>query len=297
MVFDEFDYLPVIGGSVYINGMMRAQAGTGGKALPPHLPIGGPAYGPPPPTNEAEVFMGSQTVAVDGDAQSYQGLPVLTCQAIGAPAPTRPKGQPPKSLVLPSGVLLAIPAGPLVSVGGPPTVSLAALGARAAPSMFGKLGGMLRKAQRGGNRFGQAMRRVTDWASERAARTSKRLGLGPAAQRRIKNAVCTVTGHPVDVASGRVFTEHSDFASIVSWNQSFRFLSGDHEERFVRRRWQEHWCEYDPLGVPHSISLGAAGNRERSISHVQDWPCECSAPPSVHSRCLLQRSSSPDFIH
>ncbi|MDD9947852.1 MAG: hypothetical protein OXU20_42830, partial [Myxococcales bacterium] len=25
MVFDEFDYLPVIGGSVYINGMMRAQ--------------------------------------------------------------------------------------------------------------------------------------------------------------------------------------------------------------------------------------------------------------------------------
>ena len=70
IVFDEFDYIPGIGGTVYINGMMRAQAGTGGKATPPHVPIGGPSYGPPPPTNEAEVFMGSQTVSVDGDAMS-----------------------------------------------------------------------------------------------------------------------------------------------------------------------------------------------------------------------------------
>ena len=84
MVFDPVDYLPFIGATVYINGLPRAQAGTGGIALVPHLPLGGP-FGPPPPTNESEVFMGSSSVAVDGDAQSHLGLPVLSCQSIGMP--------------------------------------------------------------------------------------------------------------------------------------------------------------------------------------------------------------------
>lgn len=39
IVFDPFDYLPLIGATVKVNGLPRAQAGTGGRTLPPHFPI------------------------------------------------------------------------------------------------------------------------------------------------------------------------------------------------------------------------------------------------------------------
>jgi|GEM_PF-4617894 len=41
--------------------MPRAVAGTEGKAIPPHIPIGG-MFVPPLPSNECEMFMGSATV-------------------------------------------------------------------------------------------------------------------------------------------------------------------------------------------------------------------------------------------
>ena len=41
MLMDPFDYVPVVGATVMINGMPRAIAGTAGKAVPPHIPIGG----------------------------------------------------------------------------------------------------------------------------------------------------------------------------------------------------------------------------------------------------------------
>ncbi len=44
-----------------------------------------------PPSNESEIFMGSATVVVDDEPQSFLGLPVLSCQDIGMPAPPRPK--------------------------------------------------------------------------------------------------------------------------------------------------------------------------------------------------------------
>jgi uncharacterized Zn-binding protein involved in type VI secretion len=126
IVMDPLDYAPVIGATVMINGLPRAQAGTGTIQITPHLPLGGPLV--PPPTGEGEMFMGSLSVEVDGDAQSYFGLPVLTCQSVGMPAPFRPKGAPPKSLVLPTTALLATPMGMPVLIGGAPTISLMSLG-------------------------------------------------------------------------------------------------------------------------------------------------------------------------
>jgi RHS repeat-associated protein len=210
MVLDPFDYLPLVGATVFINGLPRAQAGTGGIAIVPHLPLGGP-FGPPPPGNEAEVFMGSATVATDGDAQSYLGLLALTCQSIGMPAPIRPKGQPAKSLMLPTSVVLSIPMGPLVLIGGPPTISLMALAFRAGFAALGPIGRAVRRAQRGAGRFGRAMRATSRRARRAGDALANALGLGPAARNRINRAVCTVTGHPVDVATGKVFTEKIDF--------------------------------------------------------------------------------------
>ena len=56
MVYDPMDFIPFIGATVMVNGMPRAQAGTGGKNVPPHIPMGGP-FMKPPIGNECEVFM------------------------------------------------------------------------------------------------------------------------------------------------------------------------------------------------------------------------------------------------
>ena len=230
MVMDPFDYIPVLGATVFINGLPRAQAGTGGIALVPHLPLGGPLA--PPPTNESEVFMGSATVCVDGDAQSFLGLLVLSCQSVGMPAPPRPKGQPPKSLVLPTSAVLSIPMGMPVMIGGPPTISLMSLAMAGAMKALGKLGGLIRRVQRADGVIGRAMRRITEAANDLGRKLADRLHLGNVARQRIRNAICTVTGHPVDVATGRVFTEQTDFELPgpipFAWKRSWSSTSTYH---------------------------------------------------------------------
>ncbi|SFK92825.1 hypothetical protein, partial [Lysobacter sp. cf310] len=50
IVLDPFDYLPFLGGTVHVNGIKRATAGTGGLNL--HIPMGAyhPAFLPKLPT-------------------------------------------------------------------------------------------------------------------------------------------------------------------------------------------------------------------------------------------------------
>lgn len=202
VVLDPFDYVPYIGGTVTVGGLKRAQAGTAGLSVP-HFPIGGVFI--KPPANESEIFMGSSTVAVDGDAFSYLALPVLSCQDIGIPAPGRPKGSPPKSLVLPTTVVLSIPLG--VLVGGAPTISLMALGMRFGMAALGKALKKLKALAKGSKRMKALSRRVHRWAKK----TMNRLGIPPSVQNRVHRAICSVTGHPVDLATGKVFSEALDF--------------------------------------------------------------------------------------
>ena len=56
---DPADYLPVIGASVYVNGIPRVQAGSEGSSpsVVPHIPMGGTFV--MPIGNEGESFMGS----------------------------------------------------------------------------------------------------------------------------------------------------------------------------------------------------------------------------------------------
>ena len=141
IVFDVFDYLPLIGTTVHINSIKRASAGTGGIAV--HIPVGGvwvpPLRAPGGPQIEDELFMGSKTVSVDGEPFSRIGMPVLSCNIIGLVPPfrlkraTKPK---PLSLTLPLTFNLAIPNN--VVVGGPPTINLMALLMRAGLSGLGK---------------------------------------------------------------------------------------------------------------------------------------------------------------
>ncbi|AIA25190.1 RHS repeat-associated core domain-containing protein [Kosakonia sacchari] len=141
IVFDVFDYLPLIGTTVHVNSIKRASAGTGGIAV--HIPVGGvwvpPLRAPGGPQIEDELFMGSKTVSVDGEPFSRIGMPVLSCNIIGLVPPfrlkraTKPK---PLSLTLPLTFNLAIPNN--VLVGGPPTINLMALLMRAGLSGLGK---------------------------------------------------------------------------------------------------------------------------------------------------------------
>jgi hypothetical protein len=75
MIFDVFDFIPLIGATVYVNGVPRAVAGTEGRNVPSHIPIGGSFT--LPPGNECEVFMGSATVLAEGEPLSRAGVPAL----------------------------------------------------------------------------------------------------------------------------------------------------------------------------------------------------------------------------
>lgn len=135
IVFDPFDYVPVLGATVTVCGMKRATAGTNATAI--HIPPGFPFAPPKLPDKDDELFMGSSTVVADGDPLSYTAVPVLSCQVAGMVGPPRPKKPgPPSLMVLPTTVNLAIPT--TVIVGGAPTISLMGMAMKGAFSALGK---------------------------------------------------------------------------------------------------------------------------------------------------------------
>ncbi|WNG32067.1 hypothetical protein F0U62_45180 [Cystobacter fuscus] len=268
IVFDPFDYLPLIGATVKVNGLPRAQAGTGGRTLPPHFPIGG-AFAKPP-GNENETFMGSSTVVVEDEPFTYMLLPVLSCQDIGMPSPPRKKGPGAKTLLLPTSIALSIPAGPPVFVGGPPTISLMGLGMQLA------LGGLLKglKKLRGLQKGSKRMEELSNRIHRKAAGVMDKLGMkSQRARDRVHKAICTLTGHPVDVVTGRVVTEMTDwelpgpiplrltrhYSSSLSWrdtamgygwNHSLDLAVWEEDGRVVYRAEDGRELEFDTRSLP-----------------------------------------------
>ncbi|MFO0576889.1 MAG: DUF6531 domain-containing protein [Polyangia bacterium] len=206
LVLDPMDWVPFIGASVKVNGLPRGQAGTAGKAIPPHIPIGGVFA--KPPTNESEIFMGSATVLADGEPLSRLGLPVLSCQDIGLRAPPRPKKKSKTvSMVLPTSVVLAIPMGQPVLVGGPPTISLMAIGMRIGMAALGRF-------------FKSGLgRRLLDKFQKFRQKLFKNLKPG--------FLKCNILkAEPVDITTGEVVVEQEDFALQwpvpLAWRRHYR---------------------------------------------------------------------------
>ena len=191
ILLDPFDFAPIIGSTVYVNGLPRATAGTGGRCLPPHIPIGGVFV--KPPANECDVFMGSSTVLADGEPLSFLGMPALSCHCIGMPPiPRLKKKRRVKSLVLPTTFVLAIPMGMPVLVGGPPTISMMALGMKAGMAALGKAFKKLRKLQKASRRI----KAMSDKIQNAAKKAMNKLGVPPSVQNKVHRAICSVTGHP-----------------------------------------------------------------------------------------------------
>jgi RHS repeat-associated protein len=200
MIIDPMDYIPFLGASVFIGPFPRASAGTAGKSFP-HIPMGGPFV--KPPMNESEIFMGSATVLADGDPLSYTALPVLTCQDIGMFSPPRKKPRRSFGMMLPTTVVIGIPLGMPVLVGGPPTISLQSVIARAAgPALK-----FARSLQRRSTRFAK----LSASMRARADKLSVDLKVPNSIRNKISDAICFITGHPVDIPSGKLFTKSLDF--------------------------------------------------------------------------------------
>lgn len=264
MLVDPTEYAPIIGGTVKINGMMRGVAGTGGKAVPPHIPIGGVFV--MPPGNECEMFMGSATVAIDGDPQSRLGDPALSCQSVGMPSIPRLKMHArPKTLMLPTSVVLAVPMGPPVMVGGPPTISLSGMAMKFGMAALGKAMKKLKKLQKASKKW----KAVSDKMKKAADKVLDNVPGGQKLKGKAHNAICSLTGHPVDVASGKVTTESTDVE-----------LPGPLPFTFSRV-WYSQSDYQGPLGHGwhHSYDLGLYSFPEGMVLRLTDGRFVVFQPP------------------
>ncbi|MEO1417150.1 MAG: DUF6531 domain-containing protein [Bacteroidota bacterium] len=242
MVFDPMDLVPIVGATVIVNGMPVGVAGTGAKNIPPHFPIGGPTFGPPPPGNEGEIFMGSMTVLADGEPFSYTALPVLSCSAVGAPAPPRAKKGGAKSMSLPTSVVLSVPMGMPVLVGGPPIISFTAMAMKGAMAGLGKFRKMQKKA-------GGFWEKASKWLNKKA---DDILGETGKLRNAVRKGICFVTGHPVDIPTGKVFTDKVDFELPgpipLKWERTW--YSTSQHKGALGSGWHH---EYDWAITPHPL--------------------------------------------
>ncbi len=228
MLFDPMAMAPPpIGAKARINGMPNAAAGFNAKAVPPHIPIGGMFV--KPPMSEGTLFMGSATVLMENSPAGFAALPVLTCTDIGMPAPPRTgKFGKTMSLMLPTSIATPIPAGPPVLIGGPPTIDMMGLLMQAAGSALAKQFQKLRKLSLSGKRMNALPKRVNNAAKKQM----KKVKAPPKAKNKVHKSKCTVTGHPVDVATGKMFTDNVDFELPgpipLRWERTW-FSTSDYE--------------------------------------------------------------------
>jgi RHS repeat-associated protein len=196
LVIDPFDYLPFIGATVKVNHVPRGNTDTGGMIITfVHIPFGIGFSLIPIIGHDSQNFFGSKTVSVDGAPMSGAGYMLMTCNDIGIPLSFRPgkKFKPIPSLYLPTSFCIPLQWGKPVMVGGPlvPHFSLMALvNAFAFGSflkIFGKLGGKLLKTL-----------------------NHKVLKKFPATKK-LSKAFCKMGFEPVDLITGRVNYEYTDF--------------------------------------------------------------------------------------
>ena len=223
IVFDPFDYVPILGATVTVCGMKRATAGTNGMVV--HIPPGFP-FAPKLPDKDDELFMGSATVVADGDPFSFIGVPVLGCQVAGMISIPRlkKKGSGKKACLLPTTFNLAIPTN--VFVGGPPTISLMGLAFKGAFAALGK------------------------FAKSKLFKRIRQKLFGKLKPGFLKCVI--LRAEPVNILTGEVSVEQEDFTLPgpipIEWCRSY--ASGNGRERLCGYGWEspaDTRLEIDPI--------------------------------------------------
>ena len=183
----------MLGATVKIGGFIpRAVASTPTRSIP-HIPMGAGWAAPSAaiPKNNGHAFMGSLTVLADGMPFSGGGAHLhLDCNDVGIPSVHKVPG-----MFLPTGVINPIPPARqiLTSPVPVPLNPMAAL-ARKCTGAFGRF-------------YKKKTRKLADRLHGMVNDNIKSKSL----KNMLHKAICTVTGHPVDVASGTFFTDEEDF--------------------------------------------------------------------------------------
>ena len=243
LVIDPFDYIPFIGATVKVNNVPRGNTDTAGMIITfIHIPFGIGFSLVPMIGHDSSNFFGSKTVQVDGAPMSGAGYMMMTCNDIGLPLSFRPgkKFIPIPSLYLPTSFCIPLQWGKPVMVGGPlvPNFSIMALLKAFAfgsfLKIFGKVGGKLLKAL-----------------------NKKVLKKLPGTQK-LTNKLCKMGFEPVDLITGRVNYEYTDFELPgpipLTWTRNWDSDSHlnsqlGHGVQFSYNRYIKQWPEEQCLSL------------------------------------------------
>ncbi|GAA3508857.1 DUF6531 domain-containing protein [Aquimarina addita] len=198
--------ISMIGATVLVGGLPRVVAGTPTKSVP-HFPMG-PSFHPATSAmmvkNVGHAFLGSLLALADNDPISG-GMAHMhnNCWDVGLISPhtlrpsknTSDETKVGLQLFAPTGMIMSIPMGKTILT-------------NPVPAPFNPMA-LLQKALKGafGRLFGRQMRRLSDSLHNKI---NDKIGSGKL-NNLLHRAACTVTGHPVDVASGMFFTDEEDF--------------------------------------------------------------------------------------
>ncbi len=246
----------IMGRPIFVNGFLRATAGTHSFHVPGlHFPLG-ESFAPPPedpePSNDGESYMGSRTVLANNDPLSFMALPAMSCWSVGLEPPPHYGAHTKRTaLSMPSSVMLPIPTGRPVLVGGPPVMNMAAL----ASSLF--------KAFRG-----------SEWAKALA----DKLHLEPGFLR------CNVLGaDPVNMITGEVVMHQRDFTVSgrlpLVWER--HYASHDARRGAVAVGWQTP-ADIRLELMRHEGSVGVAVYFAGPATAFEALPSAAGWPARVH---------------
>jgi RHS repeat-associated protein len=248
LVLDPMDYIPFIGGTVYINGRQRGVSDTGGMLITwQHIPLfTGPFALMPMIGHESINFYGSVNTFADGSRLSPTAHMVMSCNDIGIPLSLQPGKKikrPIPSLYAPTSVAIPIPSGPPVMVGGPYVPDwggalknlVMGFGFGAVMKVAGKAGKkMLKKAMTALNHSVLKKMDCTKGLSEK---------------------FCKLGFEPVDLITGRVLYSGVDFD-----------LPGP-----LPLAWQRHW--YSDSGMSGVLGYGTHLCYDLKLEVFQEQDC------------------------
>ncbi len=195
IVIDPFDYIPFVGGTTYVNNIMRGVSDTSGRiGTFVHIPLfTGPFAMTPIIGHESVNFFGSQNAYIEGRRISPKGHMEMTCNDIGIPLSLSPgkKFIPIPSLFAPTSFSLPIPTGPPVYVGAPYV-----------PDWTGALINLVASFGMGAlfKSMGRAMTKL-----------NKLLPGNNTFTKGLKRNLCRLGFEPVDLVTGRMIYDYVDF--------------------------------------------------------------------------------------
>ena len=196
LVIDPFDYIPFIGSTISVNGVPRGVTNTMGKIITfVHIPFGAGFTLFPIIGHDSQNFFGNLQIHADGTPLSGSNYMLMTCNDIGIPLSIQPgkKFIPIPSLYLPTSYCIPLQWGPPVMMGGPLVPHFDLLG-----FLKGYLFGAFFKL------FGKVAAKVFNKLKSKLKLKFKSSKANAKPKTKCKN-------DPVDVTTGRVFYEYTDF--------------------------------------------------------------------------------------